>query len=132
MRSPWARRIWQARRAWHSPSALRDSPACTPPSPTSASPTSSNSSWPGATNRPTPPACCAHLSRALAEITAHKVDDADGSDDDTLDSLTWYDRLGRVVKVKAASELRKTHYDRMGRVTDEYVLAAGAPKFVVV
>lgn len=52
----------------------------------------------------------------------HKIDSADGSDDDTLVSLTWYDQLGRVVKVKG-EQLTKTKYDRLGRVTDEFVLA---------
>ncbi len=52
----------------------------------------------------------------------HKIDTADGSDDDNLETLTWYDYRGRVAKVDG-EELRKTKYDRLGRVTDEFVLA---------
>ena len=56
------------------------------------------------------------------KTTRHKIDQADGSDDDTLDSLTWYDPRGRAIKVRG-EEYKKTNYDRLGRVTDEYVLA---------
>jgi YD repeat-containing protein len=52
----------------------------------------------------------------------HKIDQADGSDDDTFDSKSWYDPRGRVIKVRG-EEYKKTLYDRLGRVTDEYVLA---------
>ena len=52
----------------------------------------------------------------------HKIDQADGSDDDTITSLTWYDPRGRAIKVRG-EEYKKTNYDRLGRVTDEYVLA---------
>ena len=52
----------------------------------------------------------------------HKIDQADGSDDDTLETKTWYDSEGRVIKVRG-EEYKKTAYDRLGRVTDEYVLA---------
>lgn len=52
----------------------------------------------------------------------HKIDDADGSDDDTLEALSWYDDEGQLVKVDG-EELKKVVYDRIGRVTDEYVLA---------
>jgi YD repeat-containing protein len=53
----------------------------------------------------------------------HKIDPADGSDDDNLQSLTWYDADGRAVK-QDGSQLSKTAYDRLGRVTDTYVLAS--------
>ncbi len=52
----------------------------------------------------------------------HKIDASDGSDDDSLETLTWFDKDGRVVKVDG-EELKKTKYDNLGRVTDEYVLA---------
>jgi len=52
----------------------------------------------------------------------HKIDDADGSDDDNLQTLTWYDEAGRVIKVDGSS-LTKTRYDGLGRATIEYTLA---------
>jgi len=52
----------------------------------------------------------------------HKIDDADGSDDDNLQTLTWYDEQGRVIKVDG-SALTKTEYDGLGRATIEYTLA---------
>jgi YD repeat-containing protein len=54
----------------------------------------------------------------------HKIDVADGSDDDSLESLTWFDRLGRVAKVDNETELAKWSYDREGRQTHRFVLAA--------
>ncbi len=51
----------------------------------------------------------------------HKIDPSDGSDDDNLQSLTWYDAAGRVTKVKGET-FAKTAYDRLGRQTDEYIL----------
>ena len=53
----------------------------------------------------------------------HKIDDADGSDDDNLQSLTWYDAAGRVIKVDGA-RLTKTAYDRLGRQTHLFILAS--------
>ncbi|MBI5283450.1 MAG: RHS repeat protein, partial [Chloroflexi bacterium] len=52
----------------------------------------------------------------------HKIDTADGSDDDSLETLTWYDYRGRVAKVDG-EELGKTKYDRLDRATDAFVLA---------
>lgn len=52
----------------------------------------------------------------------HKIDDADGSDDDNLQSLSWFDSRGRLVKTDG-SELAKKKYDRLGRMTDVYVLS---------
>lgn len=52
----------------------------------------------------------------------HKIDPADGSDDDTLESLSWFDRRGQIVK-EDGETLRKTRYDRLGRTTDEFILA---------
>ncbi len=52
----------------------------------------------------------------------HQIDDADGSDDDNLQTLTWYDSAGRMVKVDGA-QLTKTLYDRLGRTTHQFVLA---------
>jgi hypothetical protein len=52
----------------------------------------------------------------------HQIDDADGSDDDNLQSLTWHDAAGRVVKVDGA-QLAQTLYDRLGRTTHRFVLA---------
>jgi YD repeat-containing protein len=50
------------------------------------------------------------------------IDDADGSDDDNLAELTWYDAAGRVIK-RQGPQLTKTAYDRLGRQTRQYSLA---------
>ncbi len=55
-------------------------------------------------------------------VQRHKIDDADGSADDILQTLTWYDAAGRVVKLDGA-QLTKTLYDRLGRPTHRFVLA---------
>jgi hypothetical protein len=52
----------------------------------------------------------------------HQIDDADGSDDDNLQTLIWHDAAGRVVKVDG-TQLAKTLYDRLGRTTHRSVLA---------
>ena len=57
------------------------------------------------------------------KTTRHKIDDADGSDDDNLETLNWYDDGGQLIKTDGP-QLSKTTYDRLGRVTDEYVLAS--------
>jgi YD repeat-containing protein len=51
----------------------------------------------------------------------HKIDAADGSDDDTLLYLTWHDAEGRVLK-EDGPQLSKTTYDRIGRTTHRFVL----------
>ena len=53
----------------------------------------------------------------------HKIDDADGSDDDNLQELTWYDAAGRTIKVDGG-QLTKTVYDRLGRTTHQFVIAS--------
>ncbi len=53
---------------------------------------------------------------------AHKIDDSDGSDDDTLVSQNWYDPVGRVIKTQG-QQLTKTRYDSLGRPTHQFVLA---------
>jgi RHS repeat-associated protein len=52
----------------------------------------------------------------------HKIDQADGSDDATLESESWYDDEGRVIKSQG-EQLTKTIYDRLGRAARRYVLA---------
>ncbi len=52
----------------------------------------------------------------------HKIDDADGSDDDNLQTLTWYDAAGRAIKVDG-SQLTKSFFDRLGRQTHRFVLS---------
>ena len=52
----------------------------------------------------------------------HKIDQADGSDDDALTSVNWYDERGRVVKTRGEADVKHL-YDRLGRETDEYQLA---------
>ncbi len=51
----------------------------------------------------------------------HKIDAADGSDDDTLEHLWWRDAEGRVLK-EDGPQLSKTAYDRIGRTTHRFVL----------
>lgn len=53
----------------------------------------------------------------------HKIDDADGSDDDNLQELTWYDAAGKVIKVDGG-QLTKTFYDRLDRATHQFDLAS--------
>jgi RHS repeat-associated protein len=53
----------------------------------------------------------------------HKIDDTDGSSDDTLESLTWYDPDGRAIKSKNPGGLSKTRYDHLGRATHQWTLA---------
>ncbi|MCP3998849.1 MAG: hypothetical protein GY722_27825 [bacterium] len=52
----------------------------------------------------------------------HKIDTSDGSDDDEVVALTWYDERDRVIMVDG-EELSKTFYDRLGRVTHRFTLA---------
>jgi RHS repeat-associated protein len=52
----------------------------------------------------------------------HQVDDADGSDDDNLQTLTWYDEEGRAIKVEGG-QLTKTFHDRLGRQTHQFILS---------
>jgi len=54
--------------------------------------------------------------------TRHEIDLTDGSDDDNLETLTWYDPDGRVIKVDG-SQLTKTRRDRLGRTTSQFILA---------
>jgi RHS repeat-associated protein len=54
---------------------------------------------------------------------SHNIDVADGSDDDNLVSLTWYDADGRVIKTKGPSGIQKTAYDRIGRAINRFVIA---------
>ena len=55
--------------------------------------------------------------------TRHEIDVTDGSNDDNLESLTWYDAAGRVVK-RDGDQLTKTLYDNLGRATHQFVLAS--------
>ena len=58
----------------------------------------------------------------LWKTTQHKVDVADGSDDDNLESLFWRDARGRVIK-QDGRDLAKTAYGRLGRVSHRFTLA---------
>lgn len=51
-----------------------------------------------------------------------EVDASDGSDDDNLQALTWYDEEGRTIKMEGET-LSKTRYDGLGRATHRFVLA---------
>ncbi len=53
----------------------------------------------------------------------HKIDPDDGSDDDNLQTLKWYDEAGRVIKVDG-QQLAKTAFDRFGRTTHQFILAS--------
>lgn len=53
----------------------------------------------------------------------HKIDAADGSDDDTLLTENWYDAAGRLIKTDG-EQLTKTFYDRLGRATNRFTLAS--------
>ncbi|MFG0252524.1 MAG: hypothetical protein ACF8NJ_06585, partial [Phycisphaerales bacterium JB038] len=54
--------------------------------------------------------------------TRHEIDASDGSDDDSITSKNWYDAAGRLIKTQGP-QLTKTAYDRLGRVTDSFILA---------
>jgi RHS repeat-associated protein len=56
------------------------------------------------------------------KVTRHKIDPSDGSADDSLDLFAWVDGLGREIK-RDNDQLTKRTYDRLGRVTREFVLA---------
>ena len=56
------------------------------------------------------------------KTTRHEIDADDGSNDDNLESLTWYDAVGRRIKVDG-SQLEKYAYDRLGRQTERFILA---------
>ncbi len=51
----------------------------------------------------------------------HKIDVADGSDDDNLQSLSWFDAFGRLVK-RDGEQLEKFFYDRLDRQTHHFTL----------
>jgi len=52
----------------------------------------------------------------------HKIDSADGSDDDTLVTESWFDEEGRQIKQRG-SNLTKSRYDGLGRLTHSFILA---------
>ena len=58
----------------------------------------------------------------LWKTTRHEIDASDGSDDDNLEHLFWYDDEGQVIK-EDGPELTKTTYDRLGRATHRFLLA---------
>jgi RHS repeat-associated protein len=51
----------------------------------------------------------------------HKIDVSDGSDDDNLQTLSWYDPFGRLVK-RDGEQLEKCFYDRLDRQTHHFTL----------
>jgi RHS repeat-associated protein len=53
----------------------------------------------------------------------HKIDVTDGSDDDTLITLNWYDSQSRLMKTRGPGALAKTFYDRLGRATHRFTIA---------
>jgi YD repeat-containing protein len=57
------------------------------------------------------------------KTTRHQIDAADGSDDDNLEELVWYDAMGREIK-RDGHSLSKSLYDRIGREVRSYELAS--------
>ena len=53
---------------------------------------------------------------------AHEVDQSDGSLGDAVESFTWYDDAGRVIK-SVGEQIIKTWYDDLSRVTHRFVIA---------
>jgi len=53
----------------------------------------------------------------------HNIDPTDGSSDDTLETLSWYDAAGRLKK-RVGEQLEKFNYGRLGRRTHHFVLAS--------
>jgi RHS repeat-associated protein len=58
----------------------------------------------------------------LWKSTRHNIDSSDGSDDDNLEHLRWYDAGGRILK-EDGPQLLKYVYDRLGRRTRRQVIA---------
>ncbi|MCE7974327.1 MAG: hypothetical protein DYG92_08410, partial [Leptolyngbya sp. PLA1] len=54
----------------------------------------------------------------------HLIDQSDGSKDASLDSVSWCDAEGHVIKSKGESGITKTVYDRLDRVTNRFVIAS--------
>lgn len=52
----------------------------------------------------------------------HKITQSTGVSADSLESLTWYDSVGRTIKT-GGTNLSKTLYDRLGRSTHSFTLA---------
>ena len=55
--------------------------------------------------------------------TTHEITQATGSSNDSIDSLTWFDADGRVIKTKGPGGISKTIYDRLGRPTSRFAIA---------
>lgn len=53
----------------------------------------------------------------------HKIDASDGSDDDTLDALSWFNAEGELAK-HDGEQLEKFAHDRLGRQTHHFVLGS--------
>ncbi len=53
----------------------------------------------------------------------HKIDASTGASGDSLDSYSWYDPNGRLIKSRSPGGLTKTRYDRLGRTTHRWTLA---------
>jgi len=56
------------------------------------------------------------------KINPSGVSPSGGDSEDTLESLTWRDKMGRTLK-EDGSQLAKSAYDRLGRTTHRFVLA---------
>jgi RHS repeat-associated protein len=53
-----------------------------------------------------------------------KIDASDGSDDDNVQTLRWFDADGHLIMVDGEAELAKTFYDRLGQQTHHFTLAS--------
>src|SRR6185295_5696748 len=57
------------------------------------------------------------------KTTRYKVTQSDGTDAASIDSLTWYDPAGRLIKVIGESAHAKYRNDRLGRRVQAFSLA---------
>ncbi|HEX2837179.1 MAG TPA: RHS repeat-associated core domain-containing protein, partial [Phycisphaerales bacterium] len=55
------------------------------------------------------------------KTTRHEINQSTGASSSTLDSKTWYDAVGRTLKVQGTA-LAKTEYDRIGRTRRSFTL----------
>ncbi|MBY0311077.1 MAG: hypothetical protein K2W85_03315 [Phycisphaerales bacterium] len=56
--------------------------------------------------------------------TRHKITQSSGSSADTIDTLTWFDPVGRVIKVRGENQHSKARFDRLGRAVQQFTLSS--------
>jgi RHS repeat-associated protein len=57
------------------------------------------------------------------KTTRHEINQSTWNKSDSLDSLTWFDALGRVIKTQGEGGIQKATYDRLGRATHWFTVA---------